>query len=274
LWFYENASAHLSSKITPWGTTWESETITQHSDEPDPRIDPLSPQAFDLVYKIVHNASSGKIRSFQTFMYEPAFDEWLDSLDIWVLTPDSFTPEVSAKIHAAGHEVWTYSNGDNFPGTDMDLRTPLIMSRLRGWVDYNYNISGFLHWVYYWNYNDAGRSGCGYDGRGDGTEIVPYEGGYLPTLRLAAFRDGLEDNELLWALNKSIAIAQILDISSPILDEAIATMQSVHVALGKQGADTQWPIPVVTREFNHAARTYIQLRIACGNILEQLNDLL
>jgi len=269
-WFYENASAHLSTKITPWGTTWASETITQHSDEPDPRIDPLAPKAFDLVYKIVHNASNGTIRSFQTFMYEPVFDEWLDSLDIWVLTPDSFSPELSAKIHGAGHEVWTYSNGDNFPGTDTDLRTPMIMSRLRGWVNYHYNISGFLHWVFFWNYNDADRSGCGYDGRGDGTEIVPHEGGYVPTLRLAAFRDGLEDNELLWALNKTIARAQALGKTDPALAEAIAAMKSVDSALEKQPVDAQWPLPVVTREFDHSARTYMELRTRCGTLLDSL----
>ncbi len=273
-WFYENATVHLASKTTPWGTTWASETITQHSDEPDPRIDPLAPAAFDLVYKIVHNASNGTIRSFQTFAYEPAFDEWLYSLDIWVLTPDSFSPGVASKIRAAGNEIWTYSNGDNFPGTDTDLRTPLIMSRLRGWVNYHYNISGFLHWVFYWNYNDAGRSGCGYDGRGDGTLITPHDDGYVPTLRLAAFRDGLEDNELLWALNKTIAIARLQNVSSPILDEAIATMQSVDAAMGKQWADMQWPLTVVTREFNHDARTYMNLRTRCGNALEQLKALL
>jgi len=271
-WFYENVTTHLENRTTPWNTTWASETITQHSDEPDPRIDPLAPKAFDLVYQIVHNASQGQIRSFQTFMYEPAFDEWLDSLDIWVLTPDSFSPEVSALIHGAGHEVWTYSNGDNFPGTDTDLRTPLIMSRLRGWVDYHYNISGFLHWTFYfYNYNDAGRSGCGYDGRGDGTEIVPYEDGYLPTLRLAAFRDGLEDNELLWMLNRTIADAQAKNVSSAILDEAISSMNAVDAALGRQWADTQWPIPVVTREFNHDAREYIGLRTRCGDILDALD---
>jgi hypothetical protein len=268
-WFYGNASLHLKSKTTPWGTTWESETITQHSDEPDVNKEPLALQAFDILYKMIRSVS--RIRSFQTFMYEPVYDEWLDCLDIWVLTPDSFSPSVAAKIHAAGNEVWTYSNGDNFPGTDTDLRTPLIMSRLRGWVDYHYNISGFLHWTFYFtNYNDAGRSGCGYDGRGDGTVIVPHDGGYVPTLRLAAFRDGLEDNQLLWALNKSIAVAIAKNVSNPILNEAIATLQSVDIALGKQSADTQWPIPVVTREFSHDAQTYIRLRIECGAILEKL----
>ncbi|MEX2725851.1 MAG: glycoside hydrolase domain-containing protein [Candidatus Sigynarchaeum springense] len=273
-WFYGNATLHLASKTTPWGTTWASEAITQHSDEPDPRIDPLAPKAFDLVYQIVHNASNGTIRSFQTFAYEPAFDEWLDSLDIWVLTPDSFSPEVSAKIHGAGHEVWTYSNGDNFPGTDTDLRTPLIMSRLRGWIGYRYNISGFLHWVFFWNYNDAGRSGCGYDGRGDGTLIVPHESGYVPTLRLAAFRDGLEDNELLWALNKTITRAQALGKTDPALAEAISAMRSVDAALGKQPVDAQWPLPVVTREFDHSARTYMELRARCGTLLDRLLSLM
>lgn len=273
-WFYENASVHLASKLTPWGTTWESETITQHSDEPDPRIDPLSPQAFDLVYKIVHDASQGKIRSMQTFMYEPAFDEWLDSLDIWVLTPDSFSVEVSNRIHSAGHEVWTYANGDNFPGTDFDLRTPLIMSRLRGWIGYRYNITGFLHWVFYWNYNDAGRSGCGYDGRGDGTEIVPHASGYLPTLRLAALRDGLEDNDLLWMLNKTVALAQALAISDPVVTQAIAALSDVDVALGRQQADLTWPLPAVTRAFNHAAQAYMTLRTRCGSLLDRLHALL
>ncbi|MHA1715955.1 MAG: glycoside hydrolase domain-containing protein, partial [Promethearchaeota archaeon] len=234
-WFYGNASIHLASKTTPWGTTWESETITQHSDEPDPKVNPNTLQAFDILYKIIRNVS--RIRSFQTFKYEPEFDEWLDCLDIWVLTPDSFSEQVANKIRAAGHEVWTYSNGDNFPGTDTDLRTPLIMSRLRGWVDYHYNISGFLHWNFYWNYNDAGRSGCGYDGRGDGTEIVPYNNSYVPTLRLAAFRDGLEDNDLLWMLNRTIALARERNISSPILNEAISILNEVDKALNKQLPD-------------------------------------
>lgn len=272
-WFYGNASQHLANKLTPWNTTWESETITQHSDEPDPSKEPLALQAFKVLYSIIRNVS--RIRSLQTFMYEPAFDVLLDCLDIWVLTPDSFSVEVARKIQAAGNEVWTYSNGDNFPGTDTDLRTPLIMSRLRGWVNYHYTITGFLHWVFYWNYNDAGRSGCGYDGRGDGTVIVPGPNGtYLPTLRLAAFRDGLEDNQLLWALNKTIARAGELSLTGPVVDGARATLAAVHAAMEAQPADAHWPLPVVTREFNHDAKLYMTLRVACGTALERLLALL
>ena len=103
---------------------------------------------------------------------------------------------------------------------------------------------------------------------------MPYEDGYLPTLRLAAFRDGLEDNELLWALNKTIATARALNISSPILDKAIATLNLVDSAMEKQWADMQWPLPVVTREFNHDATTYINLRTRCGMLLNELKTLI
>jgi hypothetical protein len=272
-WFYGNASEHLRNKYTPWGTTWESETITQHSDEPDPRISPYAIDAFRKLYKIIDNVT--EIKTFQTFMYEPDFDPWLDCLDIWVLTPDSYSIEVAERIRAAGREVWTYSNGDNFPGQDTDLRTPLIMSRLRGWINYKYNITGFLDWVFFWNFNDAGQSGSGYDGRGDGTEIVPIAGGYASTLRLVGFRDGLEDYELLRQLGAAIHLAENSGLSNT--QEVIAAkkvMEDIFTALSQQPADVKWNLPVVTREFNHTPSLYLTLRIQAGNALESLVSVL
>ncbi len=268
-WFYGNASQHLKTKYTPWGTTWESHVITQHSDEPDPRISPYAIDAFVKLYSMLNNVTD--IKMFQTLAYEPAFDPWLDYLDIWVLTPDSFSIEVAQKIREKGGEVWTYSNGDNFPGQDSDLRTPLIMSRLRGWVDFKYNITGFLDWVFYWNYNDAGRSGSGYDGRGDGTEIVPIAGGYAPTLRLVAFRDGVEDYDLLRQLDLSIKRAKDLGLqSSEAYTRAVEVLNSINSALGPQPADQKWNIETITRKFNHTPSLYLDLRIQAADALEQL----
>ena len=272
-WFYGNASEHLRTKYTPWGTNWEEECITQHSDEPDPRIDPYSIEAFHKLYKIIDNVSN--IKTFQTFAYEPAFDAWLDCLDIWVLTPDSFSIEVANKIRASGREVWTYSNGDNFPGQDTDLRTPLIMSRLRGWINFEYNITGFLDWIFFWNYNDAGRSGCGYDGRGDGTEIVAISSGYAATLRLTAFRDGLEDYELLKQLEQGLKNAEILGkTETQEYKEARVVREEIRNALQEQPTDYKWKIPTITRKFNHTPSLYITLRINAGNALENLIKIL
>jgi hypothetical protein len=268
-WFYENASIHLSGLYTPWGTTWESETITQHSDEPDWRFGASVIPAFTKLYTMMNETT--KIKNMQTLMYEPQYEPWLGLLDIWIFTPDSYTIEDTQTIRAAGGEVWTYSNGDNYPGTDTDLRTPLIMSRLRGWVDYKYNITGFLHWVFYWNFNDAGRSGSGYDGRGDGTEIVPFLDTYLPTLRLVAFRDSIEDYELLYQLGKSLETALDLGLTGTSeYQKAKGVLDDIKSALSQQPEDVKWSLPVITREFNHTPSLYLNLRIQAGNALDNL----
>jgi len=54
------------------------------------------------------------------------------------------------------------------------------------------------------------------------------------------------------------------------IPSAAEILQKIDQALSKQLVDYQWTLPIQTREFDHNAKNYAELRIACGNILSQL----
>lgn len=121
---------------------------------------------------------------------------------------------------AAGEQVWVYTcltpKGE-YMNRFVDY--PLIDVRLLHWVNFKYNLPGYLHWgLNFWHgdpftkieYN-WGSPTSAFQPPGD-THIV-YKGAYGPlsSIRLEALRDGIEDYELLRLLaRKDPARAQAM----------------------------------------------------------------
>lgn len=85
------------------------------------------------------------------------------------------------------------------------IEQPLIKTRLLHWMNYKYNIPGYLHWgLNYWKgddvYNDTSgintESGNVLPG-GDSWIVYPGYGEIYPSIRLKAMRSGIDDYELL-----------------------------------------------------------------------------
>lgn len=273
-WFYGNASVHLKSKTTPWGTTWEEHAYCRHEDEHRP--EPSIMAAYNVIYGTIKNASDIRTactlvsRNFNDFLPQ------LDTLDIWIASYDLWSPAVQAFIEANNKTFWTYSTQDGFPSQDSEFRDPLIMARVKGWTLFTYNIRGFLHWTYYWNHADSKTGGWGYSGMGEGYLFVPVDDDrVMPTLRVTAWRDGMEDGELLGLLAGAVETGEsILGVNHPAVVAGWTALSAARATQEPQPRDLFWAHRNLMRSFDHDPATYARVRVMAGDALDTLASLL
>lgn len=115
-------------------------------------------------------------------------------------------------LKRGGKEVWFYTcchPTGRYPNRFLDQ--PLVKARALHWIGYLHGLDGFLHWGLNWfaagkdPYSDEGRGI--YAGLPPGDAQVAYPGreGLVGSLRLSAMRDGLQDYEALWTLERGLA---------------------------------------------------------------------
>lgn len=125
-------------------------------------------------------------------------------------------PEISDSLRRQGKEVWWYVSGiPDYPYANFaSIEHPLIEARILGWMTHLYGVDGFLYWaVNFWEQSNGllktddtyldWDSTIDNHHHGDGVLIYPGADHILPSIRLAAIRDGIEDGELLRTLPKS-----------------------------------------------------------------------
>jgi hypothetical protein len=106
----------------------------------------------------------------------------------------------------SGKEVWHYSamgyQSENY--ANRFLEQPLIQTRLLHWINYRYNVKGYLHWgLNSWRNDTIPIQGqCekmdwGNNPAGDCWIIYPTYSKLHSSIRLEAMRDGIHDYELL-----------------------------------------------------------------------------
>lgn len=129
--------------------------------------------------------------------------------------------DAAARFYGEDAELWTYTClTPNSPYPTFHTDDYLLTSRMLGWMMYNYNIVGSLYWnaaLYarkdlsidefmdfpIWEYY-SGAANRYPSANGDGYLLYPGRpygiDGPVGTIRLQSFRDGMEDYELLYAL--------------------------------------------------------------------------
>ncbi len=133
-------------------------------------------------------------------------------LDIWVPQLNFMNEdyEFYNNQNKSGKEAWFYTclapKGEY---ANRFIELPLLKTRFIHWLNYKYNIPGYLHWgLNYWNRNPFGeQTGIQYEGGnilpgGDSWIIYPGDGKLLSSIRFDAMRDGIIDYELLRMLEK------------------------------------------------------------------------
>jgi hypothetical protein len=103
-----------------------------------------------------------------------------------------------------GTELWFYTVGiyqaSMYPNKTIDM--PLIDNRILHWLNYKYDLTGYLHWG--WNqwtddpYTDTDVH------VGDGWHVYPVKDGILNSLRWEQMRNGIQDYEYFWMLEDKI----------------------------------------------------------------------
>ena len=151
----------------------------------------------------------------QTWSQNEAWGDLYGAIDIWCPLFPLFKQESAAQRQALGETIWTYTalcQRDKTPWWHIDY--PLLNYRVPAWIAWRYRIRGLLYWggMSYWRqvedpWTDPwtyGRPGRVYNG--EGTLVYPgraagYDG-IVPSLRLKALRDSIEDYEYLAILER------------------------------------------------------------------------
>jgi hypothetical protein len=177
---------------------WLDKTLFHVKDEPTLRNVP----AWKEKSAIIHQYAPELVRIDAietTFLF--------DEIEIAVPKLDYLAEwyDVYEKAAREGTELWFYTVGiyqaSRYPNKTIDM--PVIDNRILHWINYKYNLSGFLHWG--WNqwytedpYNEVGMH------IGDGWHVYPTENGVLNSLRWEQMRNGIQDYEYFWMLENKI----------------------------------------------------------------------
>jgi len=131
-------------------------------------------------------------------------------VDIWVpqmnFLSDKNPFEYYKQRQDAGEEVWFYTcmypQGEY---ANRFIEQPLWKTRILHWINYQYGLTGYLHWGYnFWNTNpfkETAIESAGLPG-GDAWVVYPGVDGPLDSIRFEAMRDGAADYELLSMLGE------------------------------------------------------------------------
>jgi hypothetical protein len=152
-----------------------------------------------------------------------AWGDLYGAVDIWCPLFSLHRPDRATKRRALGETIWTYTalcQGAPTPWWHIDY--PLLNYRVPAWMAWRDGIKGLLYWggMSYWRQTDdpwvqapiyIGR-GALQQGRkdilfnGEGSLVYPARAvgydGIVPTIRLKALRDAIEDYEYLAILSR------------------------------------------------------------------------
>lgn len=194
---------------------------------------------------LIHQANPKFRVAITGGMDSPGYAKYLfGHVDVFVICAPFFDPVRAREQISRGAELWSYNAVvQNLPLRSPHWQTdfPLLHFRIMPWINYRYGLRGLLYWTSaYWNDilahgHSPWSDPCSLKGgvtcfNGDGLLIYPGKDvdyvvpksvygsavwGPIPSLRLKAIRDGLEDYELLLlaarrdpeaAMNDAIAI--------------------------------------------------------------------
>lgn len=144
---------------------------------------------------------------------DSAWGDLYGAVDIWCPLFSLHRPEAAAQRQALGELIWTYTalcQGQPTPWWHIDY--PLLNYRVPTWMAWADRIRGLLYWggLSYWRETeDPWTQAPNYRGRyhGEGSLVYPARAvgydGIVPSLRLKALRDGIEDYEYLALLERA-----------------------------------------------------------------------
>ncbi|MHC4445930.1 MAG: glycoside hydrolase domain-containing protein [Planctomycetota bacterium] len=136
--------------------------------------------------------------------------EYMGKLDIWVpklIHLNLWYPRFDA-ARRGGAELWFYTCCDpkgRYPNRFLDQS--LLKVRVLHWINYLYDMDGYLHWGLNQFAGGDPYSEKAIGGRwpaGDRAIVYPGKEGLVGSLRFSAQRDGLEDYEYLWVLENEL----------------------------------------------------------------------
>jgi hypothetical protein len=175
---------------------WQRRFAVSITDEPFPHHE----ETFAAVVDRVHGTAPA-VRCI-----EAVEAEYLGDLDIYVpkLSHLNLWYPRFDQARRDGAELWFYTcchPTGRYPNRFLDQS--LLQARVLHWINYLYDLDGYLHWgLNHFHGNDAySEEGLSQDlPLGDRAIAYPGQEGLIGSLRFSALRDGLQDFEYLWVL--------------------------------------------------------------------------
>jgi type 1 fimbria pilin len=191
----------------------------------------------------------------QTIMGSEVLPQILANIDIICVHTMGFEPEYITNWINAGKEVWIYTTrGPRMPSPSISTSGMATQVRALGWQCWVQNYSQYLIWDIATPKN--ARSGYGYQGWNGGTMLYPTADGYDLSTRMELIREGFEDHDYFFLLNRKITQ---LKSTSP----TSAKIAKGEVLLGKVDLLIVDETPIMDyREFNalrHEIGTYLEV---------------
>lgn len=177
---------------------WLDKYVQHIGDEPTAD----NAESYIEISNMVHEFMPG-VRLFDAVMTSKDLS---GTIDVWVPLLSVLHKDWSfyEELKKNGKEVWYYvctSPKGNYANRFIEL--PLIQTRYLHWINYKYDLPGFLHWgLNSWEAPDQLHNSASRD-RGRlpaGDNCVLYPGGYrklYSSIRFEAQRDGIDDYQLL-----------------------------------------------------------------------------
>ncbi len=182
------------------------------------------------------------------------------AVDIWCPLFSLHEQESAARRQALGETIWTYTalcQGKPTPWWHIDY--PLLHYRVPTWIAWRYRMRGLLYWggLSYWGpvddpwveapyYTGSGapqQGGKGVVFYGEGSLVYPGRAvgceGVVPTIRLKALRDAIEDYDYLALVEREGRAAEAHGIVAPLAssffewDKSPAAYEKARSALAK-----------------------------------------
>ena len=170
---------------------------------------------------------------------DSAWGDLYGAVDIWCPLFSLHRPDSAAKRQALGESIWTYTalcQGPPTPWWHIDF--PLLHYRVPAWMAWRDGMTGLLYWggMSYWRQsNDPWTQAPFYTGNGlpqqgmkgivfngEGSLVYPARAagydGIVPTIRLKALRDALEDYEYLAILQRLGEAAEAQQVVRSLTD--------------------------------------------------------
>ncbi|HLF36185.1 MAG TPA: DUF4091 domain-containing protein [Cyclobacteriaceae bacterium] len=177
---------------------WLGKTLFHVKDEPTLR----NVRSWKEASSLIHRYAPG-LKRFDAIETTFLFDEIevaipkLDHLAAWYETYETAARE--------GTELWFYTVGiyqaPRYPNKTIDM--PLIDNRIMHWLNYRYDLTGFLHWGWnQWTEKPFEETGMHI---GDGWHVYPKKDGVLNSLRWEQMRNGLQDYEYFLMLETEVS---------------------------------------------------------------------
>jgi hypothetical protein len=198
--------------------------------------EPNNWETYDFISKwgkAIHEAKS-VVKVMVTESTKPRNVTWgnlYGAVNIWCPLFPEFDPLSAASRLEHGEALWVYTalcQEDRTPWWHIDY--PLLNYRVPAWIAWRYRISGLLYWDMAhwkevddpwgeaWTYHHPQARGKVYNG--EGTLVYParpvgYDG-IVPSLRLKALRDGIQDYDYLTILERLGLAEEAREIVLPL----------------------------------------------------------